>query len=119
MGFPDAELSLTLVSDAEIAELAGRFGRPARATDVLSFSLHEGAGPEDLVDPDLLGDVFISVETAERHAKSRRVSLDDELRDLVIHGTLHLLGMDHMNASDRSDMREVEAQLRWTLKQLE
>ncbi len=47
MGFPDAELSITLLRDDEMAELAGRFGRSARATDVLAFSTLEGEGADE------------------------------------------------------------------------
>lgn len=111
MGFLDAELSITLCDDAEIAELAGRYGRPRRATDVLAFPLAEGASGDH--SGSVLGDVIISLETAERHACARRVPLDAELRDLVIHGVLHLVGMDHARPTERRDMRAVERHLRW------
>ena len=116
MGRTDDELSITLTSDAEIAELAGRFGRPARPTDVLAFSMLEGQGAEHR--DELLGDVVISLETADWQARERAVPLDHELRDLLIHGVLHLLGMDHQRPADARAMRELEDQLRWTLEQL-
>ncbi len=116
MGFPDAELSITLVDDRAIAELSGRYGRPRRATDVLSFPLAEGPGAAHR--GALLGDVVISVERAEAQARARRVPLDRELRDLVIHGALHLLGMDHARAGDRAAMRALEAHLRRELARL-
>ena len=116
MGFLDVELSVTLTTDTEIAELAGAYGRPARPTDVLAFAQHDGDGGAP---GGLLGDVVISLETAERQAKSRRVALDRELCDLLIHGILHLLGMDHKRQPDRRNMRELEDHLRWTLRQLE
>ncbi len=99
-----------------MAELAGRFGRPARPTDVLSFSALEGEGAE--FRGELLGDVVISLETADRQARERRVALDHELRDLLIHGVLHLFGMDHERPSDARAMRELEDHLRWTLDEL-
>ena len=113
MGCLDAELSISLTSDAEIAELAGRFGRPARPTDVLAFALAEG--PSAAHRGESLGDVVVSVETAARQAARRGVPLDDELRDLLIHGLLHLLGMDHGTAADSRRMRELEEQLRWEI----
>ena len=116
MGFPDAELSITLVDDRAIAGLARRYGRPARATDVLAFALAEGPGAVHR--GALLGDVVISVERAEAQARARRVPLDRELRDLVIHGTLHLLGMDHVRACDRAAMRALEAHLRHDVARL-
>ena len=116
MGKTDVELSITLTSDAEIAELAGRFGRPPRPTDVLAFSMLEGQGAEHR--GELLGDVVISLETAERQAGERAATLDHELRDLLIHGVLHLLGMDHERAADARAMHELEDHLRWTLEQI-
>jgi probable rRNA maturation factor len=116
LGFLDAELSLTLVEDREIAELAGRFGRPGHATDVLAFPAAEGIGGEHV--GEVLGDVIISVERAEEQARERGVPIDDELRDLVVHGTLHILGLDHQRASDTRAMRDVEAHIRWELARL-
>jgi probable rRNA maturation factor len=116
LGFPDVELSITLTGDAEIAEIAARFGGPARPTDVLSFSMLEGEGTE--FRGDALGDVIISIETAERQARRRRVALDSELRDLVVHGILHLVGMDHQRDHDAGNMHRMEDHLRWTLARL-
>ena len=113
MGYLEAELSVSLVSDAEIAEVAGRFGREERSTDVLAFPTREGPGAE--YRGALIGDVIVSVETADRQAAERRVGLDEELRDLLIHGVLHLLGMDHARAQDARDMRALEDHLRWTI----
>jgi probable rRNA maturation factor len=110
LGFPDAELSLTLTDDATIAALAGRFGRPARATDVLSFPLAEGPGAAHR--GCALGDVVVSIERAEAQARRRRVTLDRELRDLVIHGTLHVLGLDHSRPREARAMRALERHLR-------
>ncbi len=116
MGSTDAELSITLTNDREIAELAGRFGRPPRSTDVLAFSMLEGEGAE--FRGDLLGDVVISLETAARQAAERGVPLDREVCDLLIHGVLHLLGMDHERAAEARAMRELEEHLRWILDEL-
>lgn len=117
MGFPEAELSITLVSDARIAELAGRFGRPHRPTDVLAFSMLEGEGAEHR--GACLGDVVISLDTAARQARARGASLDDELRDLLIHGVLHLVGMDHERPADARHMRVLEDHLRWEIARSE
>ena len=88
----DAELSLLVVSDRRIRTLNHRWRGRDRATDVLSFSQREGAGPA----PDgLLGDVVISVDTAARQAAERGESLGRESDRLLVHGVLHLLGYDH------------------------
>ncbi len=117
MGCPEGELSVTLVGDDEIAALAGRYGRAPRPTDVLAFSMLEGPGADHR--GSALGDVVISVETAERQAQERGVPLDEELRDLLIHGALHVLGMDHERGpADAREMRALEAHLRWLLAEL-
>jgi probable rRNA maturation factor len=116
LGCSGAELSLSLVSDEAIAAIAGRFGRAERPTDVLAFSMLEGPGAE--FRGDCLGDVVLSVETAERQACARGVSIDAELHELAVHGILHLLGMDHRLAADTRRMRELEEHLRWELSRL-
>jgi probable rRNA maturation factor len=113
LGCPEAELSVSLVGDAEIAALAGRFGRPPRPTDVLAFALREGPGAEHR--GACLGDVIISIDTARRQARARGVPLAEELRDLLIHGVLHLFGMDHARGADARWMRELEEHLRWEI----
>ncbi len=107
---------MTLVGDAEIADLAARFGRPARATDVLSFPLGEGPGSRHA--GRALGDVVISLDTAKRQARRRGVRLSRELRDLLVHGCLHVLGMDHVRRADRVRMRALERHLAWELDRL-
>ncbi len=110
LGFPDAELSLTLTDDETIAALAGRFGRARVPTDVLAFPLAEGPGAAHR--GHALGDVIVSLPRAEAQARSRGVSLDRELCDLVIHGTLHVLGLDHERPADARAMRALERHLR-------
>lgn len=107
---------MTLVGDAEIAALAGRWGRPPRATDVLSFPLAEGPGARFA--GTALGDVVISLDTAKRQARRRGVPLERELRDLLVHGVLHVLGMDHARAADRARMRALERHVKWELDRL-
>ena len=84
---PDAQVSLSLCNDEAIAELNCQWRGKDRPTDVLSFPL------EDEV---MLGDLVISVETAAQQAASRGHSLRDEVRVLMVHGMLHLLGHDPM-----------------------
>jgi probable rRNA maturation factor len=79
-------INLVLVNDPEIRALNRKFRRIDRATDVLSFSMDEDG---------VLGDIAISTETAARNAKRYRVSLPREMKRLVVHGVLHILGYDH------------------------
>jgi probable rRNA maturation factor len=88
---PATEVSIRLAGDGEITAVNRRFlGRPW-PTDVISFPDGE-AMPDGTVS---LGDVVISCETAARNARRYRHSLFQELRRLVVHGTLHLLGHSH------------------------
>lgn len=101
------ELGITLMDDAHMAELAGRFGRKRQPTDVLAFPMGLG---------DLLGDVVISLETAERQARRRGIGLDREVRGLLVHGIVHLAGMDHeASEADARLMRALERHLEWEL----
>ena len=87
-----SELSILLTGDDEIHQLNQIYRQRDRPTDVLSFSQREGEfpGPEAV-----LGDVVISIETAERQAAERGHSLRAEILELLAHGLLHLLGFDH------------------------
>jgi len=109
VGRPDAELSLALVDDPEIAALNQRDRGIRGPTDVLSYSLLEG--PHAAHRGSLLGDVVISVDTASRQARRQRRGLDDELLRLLIHGVLHLLGHDHAEREEARAMRAEERRL--------
>jgi probable rRNA maturation factor len=87
-GVREAEISLTLLGDAGIAELNAEYLGHDRPTDVIAFALHEpGEAP--------LGDVYLGVDEALRQARSHGVALAEELLRLAVHGTLHVLGHDH------------------------
>ncbi|TMA55844.1 MAG: rRNA maturation RNase YbeY [Deltaproteobacteria bacterium] len=105
-----AELSLALVTDPEIHDLNRRYRGKDRPTDVLSFPL------ADALQPSLLGEVVISVETAARQAQRRGHSLPEELQTLLIHGVLHLLGYDHeVSRSEAIRMHRKEREVRAVL----
>jgi probable rRNA maturation factor len=97
-GIVDAELSISLVTEEEIAELHERYLHEADPTDVLSFPLDEEAGEDGLRQ---LGDVVIAPAVAARNHPDDPAS---ELRLLLVHGILHLLGHDHMERADRASM---------------
>lgn len=105
----DAELSIALVDDAAMRELNARYRGIDRPTDVLAFALAEGAHAERR--GALLGDVVVSLDTAEAQARRGRRDLDDEVLRLLIHGTLHLLGHDHARAAEARRMRAEERRL--------
>jgi probable rRNA maturation factor len=94
--------SVGLLSDAAIRRYNARFRRIDEATDVLSFPAGKGA----LGDHGYLGDILISAETARRNASVHGVRLEDEIKALILHGLLHLLGQDHER--DRGRMARSE-----------
>jgi rRNA maturation RNase YbeY len=109
LGQQRSELSLQLIDDAAMTELNARYRGIEGPTDVLAFSLREGPHAEHA--GALLGDVVISLETAERQARRGRRSLDEETAKLLIHGTLHLLGHDHRHPAEARRMRREERRL--------
>jgi rRNA maturation RNase YbeY len=111
---PQVELSLALVTDPEIQILNRQYRGKDKPTDVLSFPLADG------LQPFLLGDVVISVETAARQAQRRGHSLREELQILLVHGILHLLGYDHeISRSEAIRMRRKEEEVRAVLAGIE
>lgn len=114
VGESPAELTVSLVDDAEIQQLNRGYRGIDRPTDVLAFAMREGqrvAGDESV-----LGDVVISVPTAVRQARRRGVGVADELQTLLIHGVLHLLGYDHEHsAAEARRMKDMERRLRRAL----
>jgi len=101
----DGELSITLVSDAEMARLNGEWLDRAGSTDVIAFSLGS--------DHSVLGDVYIAPDTAGRNVSELGVDLIEEILRLVIHGTLHVVGHDHPDGPDRdsSEMYQLQEEL--------
>ena len=110
----DAELSVALVGDAEMHALNRDWRGKDAPTDVLAFALREGE--DAAVHPDVLGDVVISLDTAARQAAARDATLADEVRVLLAHGILHLLGYDHERSP--AEARRMFARQRALLRRL-
>jgi len=109
----DMEVGVLWVDDAYIHTLNKEYRGKDCPTDVLSFALREQVGdePEIIDDPFaemLLGDIVISLETAQRQAAEYGHSLEREVAFLLVHGMLHLLGHDHEEEQDRAIMQEEE-----------
>lgn len=100
---PKAELSVVLCDDATIHALNRDYRKKNKPTDVLAFALREGEGGH--LAGDMLGDVIISLDTATRQARERGIVTRDEVRMLLAHGLLHLLGWDHRDDAEDARMR--------------
>jgi probable rRNA maturation factor len=115
----DKVIGLLFVDDREIREINRNYLSRDYPTNVISFSLAEGDFGD--INPDILGDIVISVETAFKDAERSGIAFNDELAFLMIHGILHLLNYDHENASQVKTqvMRRKEQELFYKLKRYE
>ena len=120
----EAELSMLFVDEAAMADLNKRFLGRDGPTDVLSFPIDDepieggrspdsgGTGPGDTSEPTdmpvVLGDVVICPAVAFRNAPEHAGTYDDELALLVVHGVLHLLGLDHEDDDEAEAMEARE-----------
>lgn len=91
-------ISVLLTVDEEIQSLNKAWRNQDKATDVLSWPAPDIPGNH-------LGDIAISIETAQRQAKERKVSLSNEVAMLGIHGALHLLGFDDITETEYEEMQ--------------
>jgi len=124
----DAELSVLFVDEETIAALNERFLGKKGPTDVLAFPIDEedaapgrapdngGTGPgweppDGGTLPTMIGDVVICPEVAHKNAPGHSGSYEDELALLLVHGILHLLGMDHEETDDAEEMEAREQEL--------
>lgn len=93
------EIGLRLTNDAQIQELNTQYRQQNKPTDVLAFASLEADLPQSqemlASQPLYLGDIVVSIDTAERQAQQQEHSLSTELAWLTAHGLLHLLGWDH------------------------
>ena len=96
VGETSAELGILFVGDQRMRGLNHRYRGKDRTTDVLAFAMREASTPHaSRFTPRPLGDVVISIPAAQRQARQRGRSLDEELTVLLVHGILHLCGYDH------------------------
>lgn len=122
----ETEVSLLFVDEDAMASLHQQFLGKTGPTDVLSFPIEDEPGPTGRSPdfgssgpgaaaqpgvPTLLGDVVVCPTVAARHAAEHDVAVDDEVALLVVHGLLHLLGMDHEEEVDAERMEALEQQL--------
>jgi probable rRNA maturation factor len=133
LGLGESDVTICLVSDAEIARMNEAFRGKKGPTDVLSFPAEKQGAvllsgrkrtktrkakgtekgqsePKARATERYLGDIAIAPLTAERYAKKNGRSLNNELRVLILHGVLHLMGYDH--ETDHGEMNRIEQKMR-------
>jgi len=106
----DREVSVLFVDDEGITAINREYLNRDRPTNVIAFPMTEGEFGD--INPHVLGDIVISVDTALRDARSGGLTLYDEIVYLLIHGLLHLIGYDHEGSEeDAAVMKEREHDL--------
>ncbi len=103
----DRSLTIAFVDNKEIKKLNKRFRNKESATDVLSFPNESDDFDSDA---NYIGDIVISAEQAKRQALENNLTLELEIKQLILHGILHLCGYDH--ETDKGEMNELELKLR-------
>ena len=101
---PDCELSISLVDESEMSALHIQWMDEEGPTDVLSFPMDEIRPKSRAQGPGMLGDVILCPDFAAKQALEAGHSLQEELELLTVHGILHLLGFDHREAHEKSEM---------------
>lgn len=104
---PGKFVTVVFVSDRKMSRLNKTFRGKNSTTDVLSFPFEAEAFEAD---EDNLGDIFISLEQAARQAIENNLDFETEIKQLVLHGILHLRGFDH--ETDSGEMSALELELR-------
>ncbi len=102
----DSSVDLILVDDKFMQGLNRKFTERDKTTDVLSFGMKEGK-PETVEYPNL-GDIYVCLDQAKRQADEYEVKFEEEVRLMVAHGLLHLLGYDHQDKNEEKIMRKKE-----------
>ena len=108
IGTARTDATVVFVADAAIKKLNHQFRGKNQATDVLSFP--SSAEPFEIADREHLGEVVISVQRAAAQAKDNGLSVGNEVKQLILHGLLHLAGYDH--ETDQGEMNRLELKLR-------
>lgn len=117
----NASFNVILIDDKEITKINKMYRKKDKPTDVISFALEDNKESISAYNKRILGDIYISVETAKKQAKEYNHSLKRELCFLSVHGLLHLLGYDHIEEKDEKIMFKkqeliLDGQRLWNVK---
>ena len=118
LDFPDGELSILIVDDRQIEEFNKNYLNRTGPTNVIAFPMRDGAFSD--INPELLGDVVISVETAKKEGVSVGITTEERVVQLLVHGILHLFGFDHEKSRQEAlDMEKKSKELLSIVKHIE
>jgi len=115
LGSPEGELSILVVDDSEIKILNKNYLNRLGPTNVIAFPMKEGDFSD--INPQILGDIVISTETAGREALQLGISTEERFTQLLVHGILHLFGFDHDKSEQ--DARKMEKKSNELLRLIE
>lgn len=109
--FPETEITIRIVDEAESHALNLTYRGKDKPTNVLSFPFEVPNG----IELPLLGDLVICRQVVEKEAKAQHISLTSHWAHLAIHGTLHLLGYDHIEEREAEEMERLETEIMQSL----
>lgn len=109
-------ISIVLTNHINIRYFNRKYRNIDKATDVLSFPMFEKEEVQEMIDnpnnlPKVLGDIIIALDIVKDQAEEYNHSFKRELSYMIVHGFYHLMGYDHMQESDKQDMRAKEEQI--------
>lgn len=107
----EAELGVVLVGAKEMAAINEKYLNHEGPTDVITFDYQNSESRIQNPEPELMGEIFICLEEAERQAKEFKTNWRSELMRYVVHGVLHLTGHDDLKPAARVKMKRVEGRL--------
>ncbi|MDY6935452.1 MAG: rRNA maturation RNase YbeY [Spirochaetota bacterium] len=109
LNISNIDLTLIITDNNYIQGINSEYRNEDKPTDVITFVYNDPPFPEIGLKDRYIGDIFLSLEMAEQQAEEYNVNLEDELKRLLVHGILHLVGYDHETSKeDERKMRERE-----------
>ncbi len=106
LGKRNGDIDLVLTSDETIKAINAEYRGTNKPTDVISFAYLEVTDYKKAKGDIIVGDIFISYDTAKKQAKKNKIRIDEELESLFVHGLLHLFGFDHRTDEEEEEMEE-------------
>lgn len=107
----DIEVSVVLANDDLVQVLNREYRDKDKPTNVLSFALLDSDDPIPDGGPVAIGDIILAYQTIENEAREQEKFLKDHFTHLLVHGTLHLVGYDHMTEDDANIMETLEIRI--------